>query len=64
MMMNLILAVAVAFRNLRTMSEVLVGRRVLKNTALACVLLLAVSELIGLAAMAAIRIGDRGSCGW
>jgi hypothetical protein len=35
-----------------------------KALAVVGVLVLAVSELIGLAAMAAIRIGDRGSCGW
>jgi len=46
------------------MSEVLVRRKVLKSTAVACVLLLAVSELIGIAAMAAIRMGERGSRWW
>jgi hypothetical protein len=35
-----------------------------KAVAVVGVLLLAVSELIGLAAMAAIRIGEKGSCGW
>jgi hypothetical protein len=35
-----------------------------KAVAIAGVLLLAVSELIGLAAMTAIRIGEKGNFGW